>query len=98
MTFIAVLLIVIGSILMIRNGIKKARMNYVEAKREKSEGEILKNPYILDHERKMEDDKIYDEYLDWCKFHGELPSDRKGFDEFRLREWRYRQRINEAMK
>ena len=53
----------------------------------KSEGEILNNPYIIKHEQKLKDDALYQEYLDWCKSKGELPADKEGFDEYRMKEY-----------
>lgn len=53
----------------------------------KTEGEVLGNKYIIEHEKKIEDDKIYEEYLEWCKFKGEIPVDKVGFDEHRMKEF-----------
>ncbi len=52
-----------------------------------SEGQVLKNKYIIDHEKKLIDDAVYDEYLDWCKFKGEVAVDKNGFDEHRMKEY-----------
>ena len=52
-----------------------------------TEGQVLNNTYIIQHEQKIKDDAVYDEYLDWCKFKGELPVDKIGFDEYRMKEY-----------
>lgn len=53
----------------------------------KTEGEILGNKYIIEYENKMKDDAVYAEYLEWCKFKGEIPVDKVGFDEHRMKEF-----------
>lgn len=45
------------------------------------------NKYIADHEKKIIDDHKYDEYLEWCKIKGEIPVDKIGFDEHRMKEY-----------
>lgn len=52
-----------------------------------TEGQVLKNKYIIEHEKKIEDDKIYEEYIEWCKFKGESPVDKEGYDEHRMKEF-----------
>lgn len=59
----------------------------------KSEGETLKNRYIIDHEKKLIDDKEYQEYLEWCKFKGELPADREGFDTYDMKEYQHYKKL-----
>jgi len=59
----------------------------------KSEGETLKNRYIIDHEKKLKDDADYEEYLEWCKFKGELPADREGFDEYDMKEYQHYKKL-----
>lgn len=59
----------------------------------KSEGETLKNKYIIDHEKKLKDDADYEEYLEWCKFKGELPADREGFDEYDMKEYQHYKKL-----
>lgn len=98
MSFLAVLFVVLGVFLLIKNVIRKNIERRKEQKREKSEGEILQNPYILEHERKIIDDEIYEEYVEWCKFRGELPVDKKGFDEHRTKEWKLQNKIKKSMR
>ena len=85
--FFAVLLIVLGIILMVRNSLLKSRQKREMENRKLSEGETLNNKYIMIHEQKLKDDAVYDEYLDWCKFKGESPVDKVGFDEHRMKEY-----------
>ena len=87
-------LVLMGLTLWVRR-IETARK---ERNREKTEGENMLNPYVLEHERKLIDDEVYDEYIEWCKFHGELPMEKKGFDEIRMKEWKLQQQIRKAMK
>lgn len=94
MVVLGVFLILIGLVLWARR-IESARK---ERKRVKSEGEKLINPYIIEHERKVIDDDIYDEYIDWCKFHGELPMEKKGFDELRIKEWELSRKVRKSMR
>ena len=84
------ILVVIGLILWVK------RLN--NARKPKTEGEKMANPYVIEHERKMIDDSVYQEYMDWCKFHGELPMEKKGFDEIRMKEWKLKQQIKKAMR
>ncbi|MGE8528513.1 hypothetical protein [Chryseobacterium rhizosphaerae] len=56
------------------------------------------NPYIETHQKKMYDDKMYDEYLDFCKKNGELPMEKSGFQELRMKEDKMRRKINESMR
>lgn len=53
----------------------------------KTEGEVFGNKYIIEHENKMKDDDEYEEYLEWCKFKGEIPVDKVGFDVHRMKEF-----------
>lgn len=63
-----------------------------------SVGETLNNKYILIHEQKLKDDAVYDEYLDWCKFKGESPVDKEGFDEHRMKEYQlYKQLVKHGI-
>ncbi len=66
--------------------------NAVERKKRKV------NPYIDVHQKKMNDDKMYDEYLEFCKSNGELPMEKSGFQELRMKEEKQRQKINDAFK
>lgn len=94
MVVLGVFLILIGLVLWARR-IESARK---ERKRVKSEGEKLINPYIIEHERKVIDDEIYEEYEKWCIFHGELPMEKKGFDELRIKEWELNKKVRKAMR
>ena len=87
---LGVFLVVIGLILWIKR--------LENARKPKTEGEKMANPYIIEHERKLIDDGIYQEYVDWCMFHGELPMEKKGFDEIRMKEWELRRKVNKAMR
>ncbi|MDV4023888.1 hypothetical protein CMT52_06020 [Elizabethkingia anophelis] len=81
--FIAFILIVLGIVLLVRSTISKPK----ERKQILSEGEVLKNKYIIEHEKKMLDDKEYEQYLEWCKIKGEVPSEKVGFDKHRMEEY-----------
>lgn len=94
MAVLGVFLVLIGLTLWVRRLIDAEK----ERKRVKSEGEKMLNPYVIEHERKMIDDSVYEEYIEWCKFHGELPMEKKGFDEIRMKEWELRRKVNKAMK
>ena len=56
------------------------------------------NPYIETHQKKMVDDKLYEEYLEFCKKNGELPMEKSGFQELRMKEEKQRQKLNHAFK
>ncbi|MEJ5105499.1 hypothetical protein [Chryseobacterium sp. MYb328] len=56
------------------------------------------NPYIETHQNKMNDDKIYDDYIEFCKKNGELPMEKIGFRELRMREEELKRKINESMR
>lgn len=94
MAVLGVFLILVGLILWVKNLQEKR----IERKRKKTEGERMGNRYVLEHERKLFDDKTYDEYLNWCKFHGELPLDKSGFDKFRDNENRFEQKIRKSLR
>ena len=79
--FFAVVLVLLGVILLVRLLTERKPVA------SKSEGETLGNKYIIDHERKLKNDKEYAEYLDWCKFKGELPAEKEGFDEHQMKEY-----------
>ncbi|MDV4026131.1 hypothetical protein CMT52_17505 [Elizabethkingia anophelis] len=81
--FLGLILICLGIALAIRRSIMKSK----ERKRVLSEGEVLKNKYIIEHEKKMLDDKEYEQYLEWCKIKGEVPSEKVGFDKHRMEEY-----------
>lgn len=96
---LAVVLVVIGIFLMVRNYILKIRQKKELKNRTFSEGETLNNKYIIDHEQKLIDDKVYDEYLDWCKFKGEVPAEKNGFDKHRMEEYQlYKKLIKHGIK
>jgi hypothetical protein len=80
MGIIAVLLILWGIGVLIYNMFKKPD-------KERS------NHYINVHAKKLKDDKLYKEYIDWCFKQGEAPMDKKGFDSIRDKE----QKIYELM-
>lgn len=79
---IAVILFVLGVFLLGRLCLRKKK-----TVQKLSEGETLGNRYIINHEKKLIDDAEYDEYLEWCKFKGELAVDKDGFDEHRMKEF-----------
>lgn len=56
------------------------------------------NPYIDTHQKKMNDDKLYDEYLEFCKKNGELPMEKSGFRELRMKEEKLKEKINKAIR
>lgn len=56
------------------------------------------NPYIETHQKKMDDDKLYADYLEFCKMNGELPMEKSGFHELRMKEEKQRQKLNDAFK
>lgn len=98
MLFISIFLVLAGFFILIRNSIRKSNERRKEARRIKSVGELLNNPYILEHEKKMKDDDAYEEYLNWCKKKGELSMSKSGFDNFRINEWKLNERIKKAMR
>lgn len=60
---------------------------------------VYKNDYIDNHKKKLEDDEIYDEYLEWCKAKGETAALKEGFDEIRSREYlMYRTLLKHGIK
>ena len=81
---IAFFLIIIGVFFLFKSAFSKKKP--IENKI-LSEGETLKNKYIMNHEKKIKDDAEYDEYLEWCKFKGELAVDKEGFNEYRMHEY-----------
>ena len=46
-----------------------------------------KNKYIEIHEKKIIDDTMYNDYLEWCKAKGEIAVDKEGYDEHRMKEY-----------
>lgn len=46
----------------------------------------------------MDDDKLYADYLEFCKMNGELPMEKSGFHELRMKEEKQRQKLNDAFK
>ncbi|MGI9582652.1 hypothetical protein ACR1PO_15765 [Chryseobacterium sp. RRHN12] len=46
----------------------------------------------------MVDDKMYDEYLEFCKMNGELPMEKSGFHELRMKEEKMKEKINNAIR
>lgn len=83
---LAVILIVIGMLFFLYR--KEARKNEaLFAEPKPNEGEVLGNKYIIEHEKKIKDDVEYEEYLEWCKFKGESPVEKQGFDEHRMKEF-----------
>lgn len=81
--FLAVFLILLGVFFIIKKGVSKNK----KEKTALSEGEVLQNRYIQNHEKKLKDDAEYEEYLEWCKMKGELAVDKDGFDEHRMKEF-----------
>lgn len=57
-----------------------------------------KNHYIETHQKKMQDDYLYNEYLKFCKEKGELPMEKSGFQELRMKEDAMNRKINESFK
>lgn len=56
-----------------------------------------KNKYIQMHQKKMHDDAMYNQYLEFCKMHGELPMEKEGFFELREKEANLQRKINESL-
>ncbi|MBE4949903.1 hypothetical protein [Chryseobacterium culicis] len=56
------------------------------------------NPYIDLHQKKMDDDKLYADYIEFCKKNGELPMEKSGYQELRMKEEKQREKINNAFK
>lgn len=56
------------------------------------------NPYIETHQKKMNDDKLYEEYIEFCKKNGELPMEKSGFQELRMKEEKMKEKINNAIR
>lgn len=81
--FLAVFLILLGIFFIIKKEVSKNK----KEKTALSEGEVLQNRYIQNHEQKLKDDAEYEEYLEWCKMKGELAVDKDGFDEHRMKEF-----------
>jgi hypothetical protein len=81
--FLAFILIVLGIVLIVRSTVSKSKGR----KQVLSEGEVLKNKYIIEHEKKMLDDKEYEEYIEWCKIKGEIPVEKEGYDKHRMEEY-----------
>jgi len=44
------------------------------------------NDYVKTHQKKIDDDKNYNQYLEWCKDKGQVAMDKKGFMEIRNNE------------
>lgn len=63
---------------------------------DKRKGKV--NPYIEQHQKKMDDDKLYSEYLEFCKKNGELPMEKSGFQELRMKEEKLKEKINNAIR
>ncbi|WBV60239.1 hypothetical protein PFY12_14520 [Chryseobacterium camelliae] len=57
-----------------------------------------KNHYIETHQKKINDDYLYDEYLKFCKEKGELPMEKSGFQELRMKEEAMKRKINNAIR
>lgn len=57
-----------------------------------------KNKYIQMHQKKMYDDAMYNQYLEFCKMHGELPMEKEGFHELRNKEKEFEGKIKNAIK
>lgn len=49
--------------------------------------EIPTNKYIENHEKKVQDDIHYEEYMEWCKIKGEIALEKEGYDEYRMKEY-----------
>ncbi len=81
--FLAVFLILLGVLFIIKKEVSKTK----KEKTALSEGEVLQNRYIQNHEQKLKNDAEYEEYLEWCKMKGELAVDKDGFDEHRMKEF-----------
>lgn len=90
---LAVILVITGVFLAVRNSVLKNRAKRELKNRTLSEGEVLKNKYIIEHEQKMIDDTVYEEYLEWCKFKGEVPAEKNGFDKHRMEEYHLYKRL-----
>ncbi|KUY29396.1 hypothetical protein [Elizabethkingia ursingii] len=80
---IGLILISLGIIM----AIKQIRKKPSEKKCFQTEGEVLNNKYVKDHEKKILDDKEYEEYLEWCLIKGEAPAEKDGFDKYRMEEY-----------
>lgn len=74
-------------------------LKYISFSKKKEEPVVGKNKYIEIHEKKIIDDKEYNEYLEWCKMKGEIAVDKEGFDEHRMKEYlMYRKLIKFGIK
>lgn len=62
-------------------------LKYISLAKKRSENVVIKNKYIEIHEKKIVDDKEYNEYLEWCKMKGEIAVDKEGYDEHRMKEY-----------
>lgn len=56
------------------------------------------NPYIDQHQKKMNDDQLYSEYLEFCKKNNETAMEKKGFDELRKKDEAHQNRLNNILK
>lgn len=56
------------------------------------------NPYIETHQKKMNDDKLYNEYLEFCKKNNETAMEKKGFEELRKKDEAHQQRMKYILK
>lgn len=83
-----------------RNRSRKKRRTawLLEESLPKSDGQHTDNRYILYHEKKMADDAAYEEYVEWCKFHGETPMNKEGFGLIRSEEWKIEEKLRKALK
>lgn len=90
---LAFLLFGFGFFLLVKTAFRKKKSDVIL-----TEGQVLKNKYIIEHEKKMKDDAVYDEYLEWCKLKGELPVEKEGYDEHRMKEYQlYRKLIKSGI-
>lgn len=58
----------------------------------------MKNHYIEEHKKKMDDDRLYNEYLNFCRENNEVAMDRKGFEDLRRNEVAFNKKMNEILK
>lgn len=74
-------------------------LKYISLVKKKEEPIVEKNKYIEIHEKKIIDDKEYNEYLEWCKMKGEIAVEKEGYDEHRMKEYlMYRKLIKFGIK
>ncbi len=97
--FLGAILVFIGFYFLVNSILKNAKKKKENTNRVFSDGEVLKNKYILEHEQKIIDDEVYEEYVDWCKVKGEIPVGKIGFDEHRMKEYHlYKKLIKHGIK